>query len=108
VGAEGPLLEAVIAMTSGQCPEQLFEQALQENCKEQMPELGETYKKLGLLQSVRFEGIKPLPGFEGRSSESYTIIFANGSWLWYLDVAANGKLAMLWAPDRPLMKQLKH
>jgi len=50
---------------------------------------------------VTFKGVQPIPGREGKLAESYDVTFEGGDWLWYIDMASDGKINTLLAPHRP-------
>ncbi len=97
---ESPLIEAMLAVSSGECPARLFGEPLKSNCDRQLPKIHDLCTQLGALKEVTFEGVQPKPGKAGKA-ERYKVTFENGDWLWYVDLASDGKIHTLWAPQGP-------
>jgi hypothetical protein len=85
---EGLLLQVLMANAAGECPASLMRDELKKSCDSQLPDLKDTFHKLGALKSVSFQSMRPL---EGGPAEVYKVNFEHGDWTWVLNAGSDGK-----------------
>jgi hypothetical protein len=95
---EGLLLQVLLANAAGECPASLMRDELKESCDSQLPELKNTFSKLGELKSISFQSMRPL---EGGPAEVYKVTFEHGDWTWVLNTGSDGKMFLAFSLGHP-------
>jgi hypothetical protein len=85
-GSEAAVRKMAAALSAGTPNYEDMEQPLAESTRSQLPHLGPGIKSLGAIQSIEFQRV----GDGGW--DVYRVKYANGSLLWRIGLAENGKV----------------
>lgn len=86
---EGRLRTAITELQNGSPNYQQMEPMLRIAVRQQLPAVVQRLQSLGSLQSLSYEG-------EQQGADVYEATFENGSTVWMIKIAPNGKIAVLY------------
>jgi hypothetical protein len=95
---EDILVKALIANAAGECPASLMAKDIKADCDQQLPLFKETLIKLGQLKATNFQGMRAL---KAALQKSIKVTFEHGDMTWIINTQDDGKILVLWAPNKP-------